>query len=232
VSNIFKRLLPKLSLIAVLMFSNVCYGGFGLYTSYVNTWDKDNNYGKYAYINIYHQGDKLYSHVEFNKYFDDVVDDGTLELQNGMSIYKWGNTKISVTHELLHDFNDSDWEAELTPTVFTKLGKNFKVGVEMEIDYYGNDELEISQIEIEPTIKWSMKADEILYTAELEAPTMRLYSNNDAKKDFEFEEIYAATTASFPVMDKTVFILEGYLYYDLQAKELAKEIGFSIQYDF
>ncbi len=230
--TLFRLFVQQLILVFVFLLSNVCYGGWGVNATYLNTWDEDNAFSKSMETSIYHKGAKWYTHLEFSKNLHPTDKRGALELQNEYVFMKKNGTKIVLRHELLRDMDDQKWAAELTPKVYTKLGDHFKVGFDLEIDYMKNNYMDLSQIEIEPTIKWSNQINNFEIDLELEAPVMRLYSNDTSKKGFEFEEVLGIIEVAYPLNNEFKFILGFEVPYNLQTKEAGMELLTTIQYEF
>jgi hypothetical protein len=231
-NTLFRLFVQQCSLVFVLLISNICYAGWGVNATYLNTWDEDNKFSKSMETSLFYDGEEWYNHLELAKPLHPLDQRGTLELQTEYILYKKDGTKLVMRNELLRDMDDQEWAAELTPKLYTKVGDNFKIGIEVELDYITNNYVELSQIEIEPTIKWSNQIYNFEIELELEAPVMRLYSNDESKKDFEFEEVLGIFEAAYPVTKNLKFIMEFKVPYNMQTKESGKELLTTIQYDF
>ncbi|HID69307.1 MAG TPA: hypothetical protein EYP35_02340 [Desulfobacterales bacterium] len=114
----------------------------------------------------------------------------------------------------------TEFAAELTPKFYTKVGKNFKIGFELEIDYLKHDEFDLHEIKIEPTIKWKKEIGPGKLSLELEAPVMRLYTSNDSKDNFEFETVEPIISYEIPLSEATSMEFELDLPYDIQKEEM------------
>lgn len=145
-------------------------------------------------------------------------------IENGQNLtwqieYTWQLNENSI-FKLVHEFDraiDSDTNsAELTPMYYKTFGNGLKAGFELEIDYYLDGDFDIYEIEIEPTLKWSQSLGEGKLNLELEAPTMRLYSNDDSIKNFEFEEVLPIIGYNHPLSKNLTLHTLLELPYDLQ----------------
>jgi len=149
--------------------------------------------------------------------------------------YKWQlseDSSLKLVHEFSHSLIDHSDRAELTPKLYTAFSDHLKLGFELEIDYYQDGDFEIQEIEIEPTIKWQQSLGKGELNLELEAPTMRLYSNKDGVKDFEFEEILPIVGYSYPLSKTISLEAEAEFPYDLQTDDLDSIITLSIGIEF
>ncbi len=137
--------------------------------------------------------------------------------------YSWKlgeKSKFTLKHELYYDIEDTDFAAELTPKFYTKVGKNFKIGFELEIDYLKHDEFDLYEIEVEPTIKWSNEIGPGKLSLELEAPVMRFYTSDDSKDDFKFETVEPIINYTIPLNDRTSMNFELDIPYDVQKEKM------------
>lgn len=195
-----------------------------------NNWDDDNDYefnitSKMGYENAF------YAHVAWTKPVEPSSDpDGEMEFEHEHDL--WGG--FALKNEVYYDLDAEDWAAEATPKWYIKLESGVKLGFEVEFDYLKNDEFDLYEIEIEPTIKGKIKElgpGDLKW--ELEAPVCRLYTSSEDKDDFEVETIQPILNYGVPVFEKkAVLEFEFEFPYDVQDEELDKVFTFYFTYYF
>ncbi|WP_415890622.1 hypothetical protein ACMXYV_04755 [Neptuniibacter sp. SY11_33] len=188
------------------------------YASFSTEYQPEAQSGHYAYKPFLQ-----YSEGNFGTYLEYIYVPRN-GIDNGQNLtwqveYTWQLDESSII-KLVHEFDrtiDSDTNsAELTPMYYITLGNGLKAGFELEIDYYLDGDFDIYEIEIEPTLKWSQSLGEGKLNLELEAPTMRLYSNDNSVKDFEFEEVLPIIGYDHPLSKNLTLHTLLELPYDLQ----------------
>lgn len=215
-----KRIIVVIALAMLSVWScPVAMAGVTGQIEYENEWDEDSNHEGAVEANIRYKSKPWYLQLEFEKPIQPDSKDGHVELQ-GQYNWKIGKKgKFSVLNEITYSLDKESWSAELTPRFYWKLPHGFQIGFDLEIDYLTNDEWEINEIEIEPTIKWGTKVGPGKLGLELEAPTTRLYSSSDTKDDFEAEEILPIITYKLPLNDHFLLFFEFGAPYDLVDSE-------------
>ncbi|WP_415897799.1 hypothetical protein ACMXYX_05115 [Neptuniibacter sp. QD72_48] len=188
------------------------------YASFSTEYQPEAQSGHYAYKPLLQ-----YTEGNFGTYLEYVYVPRN-GLDNGKNLtwqveYKWKlseNSSLKLVHEFDRTIDTNTESAELTPKFYTSFDNGLKAGFELEIDYYLDGDFDIYEIEIEPTLKWSRSLGEGKLNLELEAPTMRLYSNDDSIKDFEFEEVLPIIGYDHPLSKNLTLHTLLELPYDLQ----------------
>ena len=170
------------------IFGKSYAAGFVSQIELENNFDEDRNRETAIEATIQYRTKHWKTHLEFDKPVYPKTEDGSLEWQYE---YRWkGNEQIFfLRHELDYGMDDHRTRAELTPRWYYLFSKETRAGFEVEFDYYdsrADDALELSYVEIEPTIKWAEKRGNAEYSFELEAPKYRLYSSDDDTENVEF----------------------------------------------
>ena len=157
-----------------------------------NNLDEDREYSAAIEPRIQYRADDWRTHLEYEKPFHPDSTDGKLEWEYEY-YWKFDSRRFSLRHEVEYDFERNRTRAELTPRWYYRPSRDFRAGVELELDYYNSkaeDALELSNAELEPTIKWTAYRDEKSQVSiELEAPVYRLYTNETGESNVEFVAI-------------------------------------------
>lgn len=194
----------------------------------VTEWDDDDERVAAIQPQVRYKGDGWKAHVEYWIPFDPEAEDGEIEqeIEYKMPVIKG----LALKNETYYDVENGEWAAELTPKWYTKVW-GIKAGFELEIDYLKNDEFDLYEIEIEPTVKksWAVGEKSEL-ELELEMPVTRLYSSS--KDDVDVEELAVLAIYDYAVTDDTAIEVRGELHCDVQDGECEKILEVALKHDF
>ncbi len=198
-----------------------------------NDWDDAGEYEGHAKTRLRYKGKGWKVQVEYKTEFEPDNTDGKIELQGDYNWKVGENGKFTLMNELPYNIDKQNWSGELTPRYYHKLANGFKIGFDLEIDYLKNDEWDIHEIEIEPTILWGTQMGIGVLEFELEAPVMRLYSNKEGVDSFAFETIEPMVNYTIPITEKVSNInLEFGAPYQLEDDEWEQYVTVVFNYKF
>lgn len=194
----------------------------------VNEWDDDNERVTAVQPQVRYKGDGWKAHVEYWIPFDPESEDGRIEQE--LEVKVPGVKGLALKNELYYDVEDGEWASELTPKWYTTVW-GIKAGFELEIDYLKNDQFDLHEIEVEPTVKksWALGETSEL-ELELEMPVTRLYSSS--KDDVEIEELAVLAIYDYAVTDHTALEVRGELHCDVQDGACEKILEIALKHAF
>ena len=187
---------PKLFLCYFLFLSPPTLAGqWEIELESENTFNKNGDRESAIEPTISYSFDHWKTHIEYEKPVSPEDQDGNIEWQLDYKFHNSNkNIKFSIRNEVDRDLNRDRTSSEITPRWFYKTSKSLSIGFELELDYYdssADSEFNLFEAELEPTIIWTRKNNSSVFSAELEAPVLRLYSDKEGSDDFEYEGVEA-----------------------------------------
>jgi len=186
--------------------SSAVMAGWDTQAGIENDWDDGGEYEGHAKARLRYKGKSWKVQVEYKTEFEPDNTDGKVELQGDYSWKVGEKGKFTLMNELPYNFDKQSWSGELTPKYYYTIAKDFKIGFELEIDYLKNDDWDIHNIEIEPAIAWGRQLGPGILELKLEAPVMRLYSNEEGEDDFAVVTVEPIVNYTIPIAGKTANI--------------------------
>ncbi len=217
-NNLCIALISTLTLLAASASAN---GTWEVKLESENRYDEDGDRTSSLEPTLIYQSGPWKTHIEYEKQVHPESRDGRLEWQFD---YRWKLSRSTVTlrSEVLHDLDRDRTRAELTPRWMIRTSPSLQLGFDLEIDYFddsADSQLDIFEIEIEPTLMWTRKFPSGRFRFELEAPVLRLYSNNKDVDDVEYEGIEPILSWRHTISDASNVTVELKLPYDAEAEE-------------
>ena len=199
-----------------------------------NTFNEDGDRETSVEPTIVYRHGNWKTHLQYEKPVHPESEDGSVEWQYD---YKWkyDRSSFSIRNEVKHNLDKDQTTSELTPRWYYNKTKSVELGFDLEIDYYDSaavSTFDLFEVEIEPTVIWTRLLDRGQYGIELEAPILRLYSNDNQQDGFKYVglEIIFGYVRKLPHRTRLEF--EFQLPYDAEKNELETSLNFAVHHRF
>ncbi|MEE9303382.1 MAG: hypothetical protein V3U84_06315 [Thiotrichaceae bacterium] len=199
-----------------------------------NTFSKDWERETSVESTLRYQQDNWKTHLEYEKPVYPKSEDGSLEWQLDVG-WEFDRTEIYIRNELSRNLDKNQMTSELTPRWYYNVTESLQIGFDLEIDYYNSaadQEFDLFEVEIEPTVVWTKKLSRGIFITELEAPITRLYSNDDQEDNFEFVGLRLILKYVRKITRKTRLEFELKLPYNSTNNKLETDLNVALRYRF